>query len=116
MNIRGVSRWFGDFKGLPRINTLVHGLEQGLPVNVQPGRDWVNAMSDGNHSAVNADQDNMYEQLRLDVMNGRAFVFNVRPIFGVKLIRVSHLWWWCALNFVSYMTLLSTLSNAAHEY
>ena len=89
VDVHSVRQWFGDVKGSPRIDHLVNVQARGVPVNVQPGDNVVNAINYGNHSGVDEHEDCTYDQLRLDVTNGRALVFDLRRNFDIRFLRVS---------------------------
>lgn len=67
----------------------MHVLEGGVRVEVLPVGD--NEISYGYHDGVDYHQDRIYDQLRLDVMNDRGLVFDVRRISDITLFRVSYL-------------------------
>lgn len=89
IDMQSVRQRFGDLKVFPRINLLVQVLERGVPIDVKPRGDLVNATSCGSHSGMDDHRGRVYEQLRADGVDGRALIFDMRQIFDTEFFRVS---------------------------
>ena len=86
-----IRTWFGDIKGFPEIDQLVHIAEHGAPVHVDGVGDIGAALAYSNHSSVGAHVDRIVAKIAEDVKFGHAFVFPIRAAASIPGLRLSPL-------------------------
>lgn len=86
-----IRSWFGDVKRFPDIDLFVDIVTKGAPVAVEGEGDLQAALQYGNHRSVDNFAPKILDEIKKDLLLGRAFVFPREVAEDIPGIRISPL-------------------------